>query len=615
MSVTLDQHSYPSTPALQNVPVPTIRLTTATPTTGGRDTAATVLAPKGNVEPRRRLVPKRSKLGLSTSESSTNTAHVAPKSSAGRSFSIYVDPADDPDIGEIVVLKKKKSRGGLNDLQWGPLGDVTNAPSSKSPLPTAINGIPNATGKGEDKDKWWTLRKGKRDTVSRRALSLKATVDNKQPKVEEDGITKLVDKASSIRERHINERVINIEILILGLSGSVKKSSTSTRLRSHSLDASSTLSGSLYDPQSYQPSLAPTPNFISVPMPDDEETVRRPLDDAITQSRPRSRLRSGTASSLVSSQSSSSNDNEDRAGKTHSRNGSIALRAMRSVRSIARMTSWAKFGDYEAETESESEYGTEAEPGSGTETEREEDLETPRVSKSKTSKAKSFAKLGKIEKPKKSKNERKLSISSISSFEVLKKTFGTVRHRTASHSNANSDQMGTMRSVSSQSSGISSSEGYCTTFGDGSRESHQEGRERKDKGTKRAWKAAGDLTIRKGKSSPAAKEQTARGTKGRRIRRATLSSLFSRSESSATSASDAETQDEGDSSVDLHPDPETSVSSTLLNTSINTAESDHDATPTKKARVRPVSEQLLTRTRPKGVLTDQETGKFNCAPL
>ena len=52
--------------------------------------------------------------------------------STGRTFDIYVDPADDPDIGEIVVLKKKKSRAGLNEVQWNALGDVTNTGEAKS---------------------------------------------------------------------------------------------------------------------------------------------------------------------------------------------------------------------------------------------------------------------------------------------------------------------------------------------------------------------------------------------------------------------------------------------------------------------------------------------------
>ena len=175
----------PLTPRFSHVP--TIRLTTATPSTTDH-ASPSVLAPKGNTETRRRLVPKKSKLGLLPPDG-TQLASSSPargdvhRSSTGRTFNVYVDPADDPDIGEIVVIKKKKSRGGLNDLQWGPLGDVTNAP---------------AEGRSNDeKDKWWTLRKGKN---SKRALSLKA-VDTKTGKpISDDESQATVQKPTSISE-------------------------------------------------------------------------------------------------------------------------------------------------------------------------------------------------------------------------------------------------------------------------------------------------------------------------------------------------------------------------------------------------------------------------------
>ena len=112
--------------------------------------------------PRKRLVPKKSKLSLLTGSSrnkdrennnpnnsntnsgssSANTKkgtndfsdvirRVGGGSSTGRGgFEIYVDHADDPDIEEIIVVKKKKSRLGLDGMKWGALGEVTNVPSS-----------------------------------------------------------------------------------------------------------------------------------------------------------------------------------------------------------------------------------------------------------------------------------------------------------------------------------------------------------------------------------------------------------------------------------------------------------------------------------------------------
>lgn len=160
--------------------VPTIRLTTATPSSYGsplenRPVTTTILAPKAPAETRKRLVPKKSKLSLlggskrEKSKDTSDTTHRigVPPATTGRSFDIYVDPADDPDIGEIVVLKKKKSRAGLNDLHWGALGDVTNVgkaetselkPEAKKPLPA------ESTLKAKNEDKWWTIGRGRKDS-------------------------------------------------------------------------------------------------------------------------------------------------------------------------------------------------------------------------------------------------------------------------------------------------------------------------------------------------------------------------------------------------------------------------------------------------------------------
>ena len=39
-----------------------------------------------------------------------------------------MDPTDDPELEEILVVKKK-SRAGLDGMAWGPLEEVTNVPS------------------------------------------------------------------------------------------------------------------------------------------------------------------------------------------------------------------------------------------------------------------------------------------------------------------------------------------------------------------------------------------------------------------------------------------------------------------------------------------------------
>lgn len=164
--------------------VPTIRLTTATPSAAdspipSRSRETSVLAPKPQSDSRKRLVPKKSKLSLlvgnKRSDKGKDLSDVARRvgvspSSAGRSFDIYVDPADDPDIGEIVVLKKKKSRGGLNELRWAALEDVANAAEETEVAevktimkkPDPLTTMPSA--KSDEKDKWWTLGRRRRDS-------------------------------------------------------------------------------------------------------------------------------------------------------------------------------------------------------------------------------------------------------------------------------------------------------------------------------------------------------------------------------------------------------------------------------------------------------------------
>jgi len=44
-------------------------------------------------------------------------------------FEIYVDPTNDPDIGEILMVKTKKSRLALDGMHWGTLEEVTSIPS------------------------------------------------------------------------------------------------------------------------------------------------------------------------------------------------------------------------------------------------------------------------------------------------------------------------------------------------------------------------------------------------------------------------------------------------------------------------------------------------------
>jgi serine/arginine repetitive matrix protein 2 len=80
---------------------------------------------------RKRLVPKKSKLGLlgavkgnkerSQNDFSDVVRRIGGTTSAGRDgYEIYVDHTEDPDLEEIVLVKRKKSRLGLDAVAWGP---------------------------------------------------------------------------------------------------------------------------------------------------------------------------------------------------------------------------------------------------------------------------------------------------------------------------------------------------------------------------------------------------------------------------------------------------------------------------------------------------------------
>lgn len=165
--------------------IPTIRLTAATPSVTGTPSAntsltTTILAPKAQAETRKRLVPKKSKLSLLSvgskrGDKGKDLSDVARRvgvssASTGRSFDIYVDPTDDPDIGEIVVVKKKKSRAGLDGLRWGALGDVTNtvkeveAEKPKSKPKEKKRPATSLKVKTDEKEKWWTIGRGRKDS-------------------------------------------------------------------------------------------------------------------------------------------------------------------------------------------------------------------------------------------------------------------------------------------------------------------------------------------------------------------------------------------------------------------------------------------------------------------
>lgn len=171
--------------------VPSIRLIAATPSATGlsasegantsgsasfvdvpwASTSPSSLAPRADKQPARRLVPKKSKLGLlglskdkdktkdfsdvvrRVSSNATGSANLSSKLRGG--YDIYVDPTVDPELGEeIVVVKKKKSRAALESVHWNP------SEEPKAPREAALK--PN---KSEEKEnKWWTIGRGRKDS-------------------------------------------------------------------------------------------------------------------------------------------------------------------------------------------------------------------------------------------------------------------------------------------------------------------------------------------------------------------------------------------------------------------------------------------------------------------
>lgn len=201
-----DQTRTPSTllqATSEPTPIPTIRLVSAVPSAAGSAPALgnplapqfpspsppLPLAPKQDTQaPRRRLVPKKSKLGLLVSgkSSKTNGKHdlsdvvrrvggsAATASVRKSGFEIFVEPVPQPQVGvdEVLMVKKKKSRASLSALKWGTLGEVTNTVQSKDTTQTARS-------KNEDKEKWWTIGRGRKDSKDKSVIEKYARTDSK----------------------------------------------------------------------------------------------------------------------------------------------------------------------------------------------------------------------------------------------------------------------------------------------------------------------------------------------------------------------------------------------------------------------------------------------------
>ncbi|KAH9923820.1 uncharacterized protein B0H18DRAFT_1105173 [Fomitopsis serialis] len=310
-------HPRPSTDTPPQA-VPTIRLISATPSATGSAADASgstslssiapfatssPLAPRPTSEtPRKRLVPKKSKLGLlagvagskSKSKASKDFSDVVrrvggdqgPASSGRGGFEIYVDHAEDEELGEILVVKKKKSRMGLDSLRWGgALGDATNVASGAHK--EGKTGETLVPVKVEENQKWWSIGRGRKDSKGKEKEKDKENVGSSMR-------AKLAPRSKT------PEPVKSLDI----------DCQSQSRARFNSLDSGIMLSK------------------FSSPAPEQPAQtvyVRPPRESTTTSA---SQAPKGCNGLL--------------APEPNPATGSIAVRAIKSMRSLARMASWAQ---------------------------------------------------------------------------------------------------------------------------------------------------------------------------------------------------------------------------------------------------------------------------------
>ncbi|PPQ91217.1 hypothetical protein CVT25_001175 [Psilocybe cyanescens] len=298
-------------------------------------------------------------------------------------FEIYVDPSHvDPDIGEIVLVKKKKSRVALDGVGWGAsaggaMGDVTNV--VKVGKEGAVlkegqgkEGLGQAKGKTEEKEKekWWTtIGRGRKDSKDKKEKENKIShkpieyIHDPHPrsKTPEPFFPKAQAQGSQSRMRFNS---LDSGMLLNPMStapASAFTSSSPFTSNSNAYLPSSTSSAAVTATATRPP--APS-KIVPMPTEEDEENMEAERRSLVSQreragssatmnstysysnSNSGTRSRSGTLSSTVGGMlappgalGSGENVNAHAQGQGQ---GSIALRAIKSVRSLARMGSWAQ---------------------------------------------------------------------------------------------------------------------------------------------------------------------------------------------------------------------------------------------------------------------------------
>ncbi|KAF9457373.1 hypothetical protein BDZ94DRAFT_1175700 [Collybia nuda] len=320
--------------------IPSIRLISATPSASGNSSTAsasnfsmesswasipTPLAPKSDSPAtRKRLVPKKSKLsmlGVGTGKEKDKGKDLsdvvrrvggaslsASASHRGGAFEIYVDPAADEEVTEIVMVKRKKSRAALDGMRWGSgaLSEVTNVPAVTPKEAPALLKV-----KAEGEGKWWSIGRGRKDSKEK-------TKEAKNEDFKSRAKCKLLDvflqsllTPGTIRDPYPRSKTPE----------PLKLSQEPSRARFNSLDSGILLNTPI--------NMGPTPGIQVLPAPQDRFAPEP--SPPLTYSRAGTPTAGGLLAPAVPV-GSGANVNQ----------GSIALRAMRSVRSIARIGSWAQ---------------------------------------------------------------------------------------------------------------------------------------------------------------------------------------------------------------------------------------------------------------------------------
>ena len=224
-NVFLSQNSQPgaglsSTTATPPQPIPAIRFISATPSVQDLSVpqietnmdeyplptdpvapfTSTPLAPRADA-PRKRLVPKKSKLSLlaaSTKALGKDKAKSkgkaddfsdvvrrvgAPSSGGNGGFEIYVDHSIEEE-NSLIVVKKKKSRAALDNVGWGSgvLGERTNTSNAGTSAPGKENKgsirmlkIPSKADENQN-SKWWnvSIGRGRRDSKGKEKVLIRS---------------------------------------------------------------------------------------------------------------------------------------------------------------------------------------------------------------------------------------------------------------------------------------------------------------------------------------------------------------------------------------------------------------------------------------------------------